>query len=80
MDTFEIWFLVCFLLLSIYTIYDVRKSFRKQPAEEIEVIREDVNIILQSDNTIVEPEEDMPYTQKEWTENERLRCIIANRK
>lgn len=79
MTTFEIGFIVVFILLSIYTVYDIKKINVKESYEK-PIKKEDTEIVLQSDTKIVEPEEDIPYTQKEWNENERLRCIIANRK
>jgi len=50
----------------------------KKESYEEPIKKADAEIILQSDTKIAEPEEDMPYTQKEWTENERLRNIIEN--
>lgn len=79
MTTFEIVFVAVFVVLSIYTVYDIKKVNKKESYEE-PIKKADAEIILQSDTKIAEPEEDMPYTQKEWTENERLRNIIANRK
>lgn len=79
MTTFEIGFIVVFVLLSIYTVYDIKKINRKESCEE-PIKKVEAEIVLQSDTRIVEPEEDMPYTQKEWTENERLRSVIVNRR